>query len=161
MITFTAKVEGPLFKGGLMSSLDRKTIAMLADVGAYAQRLAVDKAPSGVSYQLRGSIFSEPRGTPATRSQEVFSSLFYAPIQEEGRRPGKPPPPPGSLLLWIARKIGAPDNPESVEFLIARSIGRKGTKAHKMFEQAFEKAVPYFERQADVLEAEIAHEANG
>ena len=30
-----------------------------------------------------------------------------------------------------------------------------------MFEQAFEKAVPYFERQADVLEAEIAHEANG
>ena len=160
MITFTAKIEGPIFKGGLMSTLDRKTIAMLADVGAYAQRLAVDKAPTGVSYNLRGSIVSELRGNPETRSQEVSSSLFYAPIQEVGREPGKRPPA-DALLLWVQRKLGAPDNPEAVAFLVARAIGRKKGKAYRFFEQAFEKAVPYFERQAEAMGAEIAHEANG
>lgn len=160
MITFTAKIEGPIFKGGLATTMDRRTIAMLADVGAYAQRLAVDKTPSGVSYQLRGSIVSELRGTPEARAQEVSSSMFYAPIQEEGRKPGKRPPA-DALLLWVQRKLGAPDNAESVAFLIARKIGREGTKGYRMFEQAFEKAVPYFEREAEALGAEIAREANG
>jgi hypothetical protein len=153
MITFTAKVEGPLFKGGgLASTMDRRTIAMLADVGAYAQRLAVDKAPTGVTYQLRGSIVSELHGTPEARSQEVSSSVFYAPIQEVGRKPGKRPPA-DALLLWVTR--------ESVAVLVARAIGRRGTKGYRMFEQAFEKAVPYFERQAEAMGAEIAREANG
>lgn len=160
MITFTAKIEGPIFKGGLASSVDRRTIAMLADVGAYAQRLAVDKAPSGVTYQLRGSIVSELRGSPSARSQEVSSSAFYAPIQEVGRKPGKRPPA-DALLLWVTRKLGAPDNPEAVAFLVARAIGRSGTKGYRMFEQAFEKAVPYFERQADAMGAELARDANG
>lgn len=160
MITFTARIEGPIFKGGLASTVDRRVIAMLADVGAYAQRLAVDKAPTGVSYNLRGSIVSELRGTPAARAQEVSSSVFYAPIQEEGRKPGKRPPA-DALLLWVTRKLGAPDNAESVAFLVARQIGRSGTKAHHMFQQAFEKATPYFERQAEAMGAELAREANG
>jgi hypothetical protein len=160
MITFTANITGPIFTGGLASTVDRDVIAMLADVGAYAQRLAVDKAPTGVTFNLRGSIVSELHGSPAARSQEVSSSVFYAPIQEEGRKPGRPPPA-GALLLWVTRKLGAGNNAQSVAFLVARQIGRSGTKGHHMFQQAFDKAVPYFERQAEALGAQITHEANG
>ena len=162
MVTYTVKAEGPLFDDPTLAArVDPQIVAMLADVGAYAQRLAVDKTPTGVTYALRGSIVSDLRGTPATRSQEVSSSMFYAPIQEVGRRPGKWPPS-DALLLWVTRKLGVgPDEAKSVAFLVARKIGREGTKGYLMFEQAFNRAVPYFERQADEVGERIAREANG
>jgi len=164
MITFTVQATGPIFTDPRLGErYDDRIVAMLADVGAYAQRLAVDKAPTGVSQPgLRGSIESELRGTPAARVQEVSSSLVYAPIQEVGRQPKRPQPPPGALLVWIARKLGVGDAKEArrVEFLVARKIGRVGTTGYRFFEQAFAQASPYFERQAEAMNAAFAAEAN-
>jgi hypothetical protein len=168
MVTYTVRATGPLFTDpNLAARVDPHIVGMLADVGAYAQRLAVDRTPAGVSAGggLRGSIFSEPRGTPVARSQYVSSSLFYAPIQEVGRRPGRRPPA-GALLLWVTRKLligpgWGPLNPLGVAFLVARKIGRVGTRGHHMFEQAFQKSSPYFHRQAEQLAGRIAREAGG
>lgn len=162
MITYKVQATGPLFTDAtLAAQVDPAIVAMLADVGAYAQRVAVDQSPTGVTKNLRGSVMSELRGAPAARAQEVSSSVFYAPIQEVGRRPGRRPPA-GALLLWVQRKLSvSADDAPSVAFLVARQIGRAGTTGYFMFEQAFEKASPYFERQAEELGAKIAREANG
>jgi hypothetical protein len=162
MVTFSVQATGPIFEDpSLATRFDDEIVAMLADVGAYAQRLAVDKAPTGVTFALRGSIVSELRGSPAERAQEVSSSLAYAPIQEVGRRPGRRPPA-GALLVWVARKLQVgPAEIPSVAFLVARKIGREGTTGYHFMELAFEQASPYFERQADLMVAKYADEANG
>jgi hypothetical protein len=160
MVTFSIQASGPIFEDpNLGRRFDDEIVVMLADVGAYAQRLAVDKAPTGVTFALRGSIVSELRGSPAERAQEVSSSMAYAPIQEVGRRPGRRPPV-GALLVWVARKLQASDVP-SVAFLVARKIGREGTTGYHFMELAFEQASPYFERQAELMVAKYADEANG
>jgi hypothetical protein len=162
MVTFKVQATGPIFEDpGLAASFDHQIIMMLADVGAYAQRLVVDKAPTGATFNLRGSIVSELHGSPATRVQEVSSSVAYAPIQEVGRRPGRRPPA-SALLVWVTRKLQvAPDQAPSVAFLVARKIGREGTTGYRFFEQAFEQASPYFERQAEILGANYAAKMNG
>jgi len=162
MVTFKVQATGPIFEDPrLAERYDERIVAMLADVGGYAQRLAVDKAPTGVTMNLRGSILSELHGTPATRVQEVFSSVMYAPIQEKGRRPGKMPPV-SALLVWVARKMQVADKDvRTVAFFVARKIGREGTTGYRFFEQAFEQAAPYFEQQAEAMNAAFAAEANG
>lgn len=64
---------------------------------------------------------------------------------DEGRRPGAKMPPPSKLDKWIvARKIAPRDKEgrfisrKSLQFLIARSISKKGIKATNVLEKSID-----------------------
>lgn len=158
--------RGPIFEDRTLGArFDQEIMRTLSELGALGQRLVVDKTPRGISSGgggLRGSIFTELRGSQATREQFVSSSLFYAPIVEVGRRPGQRPPPRRALELWVVRKLGvASREAPSVAFLVARAIGVRGTQEATMFRQAFERVEPIARRAFDALGARMASTAGG
>lgn len=160
MLTFEMNVTGPLLNDpGIARRFDRPISATLADISAFGQRVVVQGAPRGVSSGgggLRGSVFSELRGTPARREGVVASSLFYAPIVEVGRRPGKRPPI-APILLWVRRKLGlSGTEAQQAAFLITRKIGARGTEGAHMFERAFQKLEPYARQRFEALAQQLA-----
>jgi hypothetical protein len=84
---------------------------------------------------LRGGIFTDIRGEGIGIHGIVApggGSRDYAAVVENGRRPGARMPPPQALRNWL-RHHGLP---ESMAFVVARSIARKGTKGAHMFAKA-------------------------
>lgn len=62
----------------------------------------------------------------------------YASYVEYGRKPGKMPPP-GILEAWAYKKFRlSHKEARSMAWALARSISKKGTKAHPFFEPAVE-----------------------
>jgi hypothetical protein len=66
----------------------------------------------------------------------VANSAPYAPMIEEGRRPGKFPPL-DVIRRWASRRLGL-SGPEAARaaFAIARAIARRGLRARKILERA-------------------------
>ena len=75
----------------------------------------------------------------------VGTNVAYARPVEEGRRPGAPMPPRGVLLEWMRRH----DIPAAAEFLVRRSIARKGIKARPYL-------IPALERNEEGIRREFA-----
>ena len=157
MLNFNVTVQatGPLLTDPqALTQFDTEVQRTLADIGAYGQRVIVQGSPRGVSAGgggLRGSIFTELRGVPAHRQQIVASTLFYAPIVEVGRRPGKRPPA-APILLWVTRKLGVPTAQAArVAFLVARKIGRVGYAGAHMFERGAAQVQPYAQARFEEL----------
>jgi hypothetical protein len=74
----------------------------------------------------------------------------YAIIIERGRRPGATPPPVKALIPWVKRKLGVSTaEAKGVAYVVARSIGRKGTKGKKVLIRAMSEL-------REALEAEIS-----
>ena len=121
---------------------EEQRLAMQKSLDVLEQTI-VPRTPVGVSGNLRGSIATEVRGTPANLQGEIFTPLIYGLPVEYGRRPGKQPPT-AAIELWVVRKLGVPAGREarSVAFVIARAIGRHGTKGAHMFEEGFDAAEP-------------------
>lgn len=159
MLTVRVQAYGGLFTDpNVLERFDQEIQSTLAELGAYGQRLVVQAAPRGVSRGgggLAGSIFTELRGTPARRQAIVASSVFYAPIVEVGRRPGKRPPIE-AIRLWVVRKLGvSPAQARSVAFLVARKIGRRGTDGAHMFQRAATALVPVAQQRFQALQERI------
>lgn len=159
-LSITTTAQGSLLTDpNVGRRFDQEITATLQELGALGQNRVVAKTPNGVSSGgggLRGSIFTELHGVPATRGQLISSSVYYAPFVERGRLAGKRPPS-GPILLWVTRKLGK-TGPEaqSVAFLVARKIGRSGTRAVKMFERTATEIAPIvrarFQALADRIE---------
>lgn len=103
------------------------------------EREVKENTPVGVHSLLRGSIAHRLRGEGveigAGAVGEVFSPLNYAAAVELGTKPHFPPLAP--LRDWVQRKLGVDaSRSESVAFLVARKIAKRGTKAAKMFATA-------------------------
>ena len=64
----------------------------------------------------------------------------HAVVVHEGRRPGSKMPPPNALEGWASRH-GIPTDPGTL-FVLARSIGAKGTAPTKFLEKPFNEAIP-------------------
>jgi hypothetical protein len=165
---YQVRATGPVFeRRDVLTTFDRDVVATLGELGALGQRLVDERTPTGVSSGgggLRGSVFTELRGTLARREQIVASSSFIAPIVEEGRRSGKRPPLTGggNLRLWVQRKLGisAAQLP-SVTFLVARKIGAVGYKGYFMFERSFRQIEPIARQKFQDLGARMARELGG
>jgi len=83
--------------------------------------------------RLRASIIPEVRVSGPTQIQGVVgSNVEYAPFVELGTKPHWPPV--GALEVW-ARRHG------TSAFLVARAISRRGTKAVKYLERAFDQNI--------------------
>jgi hypothetical protein len=159
MLTFRLQVTGALLTDPQVSErFDAEIQGALAELGAYGQRLVVQGVPRGVSRGgggLAGSIFTELRGVPARRQAIVASSVFYAPIVEQGRRPGRRPPLE-PIRLWVVRKLHvAPSQAARVAFLVARKIGRSGYPGARMFERAAQALLPAAQNRLQALQERI------
>lgn len=129
------------------------------------------RAPVGVTGNLRRSFTigdTQEQGskisTPAGFVGSQDSAFRYAMAVEKGRRPGKAPPP-GTLDLWVRRKIKPKPKPlsarsrkygirrskldrqeqaiRSVAFLIGRKIKKYGIPARPFIRPAFDRISPY------------------
>jgi hypothetical protein len=156
LITFRVQATGALLTDpAITERFDAEIVGWLSELSAIGQRLVVSATPRGVTDGLRGSIVTEMRGTPARRQAAVASSLFYAPIVEVGRRPGKRPPV-AALVTWVTRKLGvSPGQAMHVAFLVSRKIGAKGYAGYHMFERAAQQLVPIAQQRAAALEERL------
>lgn len=108
------------------------------------EQAVVQFTPRGAGpVHLFQTVTSVVRGAGVSLTGEVFSTdqpIKVASV-ETGRKPGKWPPygDGSSLHLWVTRKIGGTDEEiGNAAFLIARAIGRRGTKGAHMFEKGFQ-----------------------
>lgn len=113
-----------------------------ANTGALAQSFGADPATG------TGGI--EVDGTDATAgiNGRVFSSLPYAVVMEDGRRPGSPISREGidSIGLWAQRKLGlSADEAAKAKWGIAKSIIAQGITGYGYFEQGVASARPRIE----------------
>lgn len=121
-------------QGHLDQAITEATLLLYAKVTSHTPQ-GVFGAQGG----LLGSIQHEVRGkgSPVVHGI-VMSAHQYAEVIEKGRTPGKGMPPRGSLLRWLEVKLGLDSKTaSSIEFVVRRSIGRKGFEGAHMFEKAF------------------------
>lgn len=174
MLRFDVKTEGalPLLEAKsrmekvLRAGLHQAGAAVLAEV---KQRTPVDTGTLKASERLSVTVGrSEAKAV-------VSTGVVYAPPVETGTRPGKMPPP-SALVPWVRRhpappssaitKSGRPSRrkPPTVQqraFVIARAIGKRGTRGAHMFERGFEDARPQVERILDTMGRILAQELGG
>lgn len=93
--------------------------------------------------RLAGSITYQISGSGANLTSRIGPSVLYGLYAERGRRPGRMPPVE-ALRGWAARHGVNP-------FVLARSIARKGTKAHPYMQPALDK----HRRDVDRLMGEV------
>lgn len=125
-----------------------------------------DEAPIGVSGNLAQSFGgstgdggTEVRGnTLDSLEGRVFSSLPYAIVIDQGRTPGATMPPPQALETWIQRVLnfgGSQEELESLAFVVARAIGRKGIRGRQFIAAGVAKWAPdaeaIFARMGDAI----------
>ncbi len=106
----------------------------------------VGRTPVNTGF-LRQSFGSTQRRTPMGIEGEVRSIATYAAPVEFGRLPGKMPPV-DAIEYWVRRKLGITGDREarSAAYVIARAIGRKGTKPAYMVRDGLQAATPYIEK---------------
>lgn len=102
--------------------------------------------PAAVAFgTLVNSVFGEPRTDHPVFGGVVSVSppadVYAAPVETGARAHF---PPPQALYAWVKKKFGTTDEAEikSIAFVIARSISRKGTKGHRMFQRGIEEMGP-------------------
>lgn len=115
---------------------------------ARVKAVAVRKAPTNFG-ALRKSLASREKfdNRTATHTGEVFSPLVHSVVMELGADPFFPPVAP--LVLWARRKrlawkskSGKPLSFESIAFLVARGISRKGIKGRHYLRDSFVQETP-------------------
>ena len=63
----------------------------------------------------------------------TYNSSPYGPIIEHGRRKGSSMPPKQAIIAWIMRRLGKTRaEAESLQFVIRRSIAKRGLKARRI-----------------------------
>ena len=94
------------------------------------------RTPVGATRNLRNKTVFEVYGTGLRQTLDVRQSarrgeFFYGEVVRVGRRPGKRPPSK-ALETWVIRKLGVSvAQAPGVAFLVARKIGRHGTKPNR------------------------------
>lgn len=138
----------------------------MAEITEMLRREVVTRTPIGASGNLRGSIFTDIRGESRGELRGVVASRVpHAGYVEFGRRAGGGIPPWGEgtpLYRWVDRKLESRDGEiESVAFLVARAIARRGIPARRMFARAFEENHGRIEGRIRELLDDIARRVGG
>jgi hypothetical protein len=149
-MTWGAKITGVAEAAPeLQAAVREGTQAGLEALGVKGQEMVqenistpYDGKPAAVCFgNLAGSVFSafQPLNDMAREVIGVGAALGadkYAPPVETGARPHFPPP--SALLPWVQKKFGFDDEKDalSMAFAVAKSIAKKGTSGHFMFQRA-------------------------
>ncbi|HQV45029.1 MAG TPA: hypothetical protein PK478_02000 [Nitrospira sp.] len=123
-------------------------IALDAESGVIAA------TPVGATGHLRQSITHQVAASALVVQGRVYSTDVPIKVAsvEHGRAPGRMPPM-APIELWVSRKLGGD---RRVAFLVARAIGRRGTKGQHMFEKGYESATSRLPQRMAGLRAAIA-----
>lgn len=104
---------------------------------------------------LRSSIQSIIKGRKLNWQGRLTTPLLYGEVVEFGRRAGKQPPT-DAIKMWVIRKgIASGKEADSVAYLIARKIGKRGTRGAFMFTAGFDDGKPIVERFWQTVPARI------
>ena len=132
--------------------------AKSSDSGHLAQSFGADPAgPTGGIELLGVDVRSGLQG-------RVFSSLPYAIVIDQGRRPGAPISREGvdAIGLWAQRKLGmSAAEAEHAKFAIAHAIIQYGIEARFFVEAGVERARPRIETLFKILSDVIKQELLG
>ncbi len=110
----------PLLDAELLTAMTRSTAQMQGEIQAAMP-------------VWQGTARASVTQTATAQKGEVGTSLLHAIVQgETGRAAGAAAPPPGSLLAWMASK----GIPADAEYVVARSISRRGIPARRLFSNA-------------------------
>lgn len=117
--------------------VDDQLLLMLQELAGTAHRVAVGQAPVD-----QGALRKDMAVEATSLSARVYfqNPQTYHTVMEEGRKPGGKMPPPAALAGWAARHGMA-----GMEFVLARSIARRGTKGRfymKAGAEAAQNALP-------------------
>jgi hypothetical protein len=124
-------------------------VAMEASL-QFAEGQIAARTPVGVSGNLRKGLNHQILSPFPNLVGSVGSPQPYAPVMEEGRRPGAKMPPVDAIKIWVVRKLGVPpEEADGVAFVIARSIARKGIEGRHMFKEGLEVSEPHINRLFD------------
>ena len=140
----------------LALELDSRTTQVIADeleaIGVWLEGEVKRRTPTDTG-SLRASIFSELRVSGQSLEELISAPLVHSAPVEFGRKPGKMPPS-AALKGWARRKLGD----EKLAFVVARAIGRKGTKPNEMFQKAFEENAGAIARKLENIGVHVSEE---
>lgn len=129
------------------------------DTGGLAQSFGADPStPTGGTELMGVSLQS------TEISGRVFSSLPYAIVMDQGRRPGAPISRDGidAIGLWAQRKLGlTAEAANSAKWAIAQTIVAQGIEGHYYVEAAFKSVKPSIDQMFAALGQEIATQLTG
>ena len=148
------------------ADVNRLAREAMAGITEMLKREVMTRTPVGASGNLRGSIFTEIKGEGRDALRGVVASRApYAGYVEFGRRPGGAMPPwrEGSpLYRWVVRNLESQSGDfESVAFLVARAIVRRGIPGRRMFARALEENQGRIDKRIRELLDEIARLVGG
>lgn len=136
-----ADAAGPLFQEGAQR-LDENIRKGVERLAAFAREEVLRQAEGAKPYPpvftgtFLGSVAkSVALGPGGEVRATVGSPVEYAPVIEEGRRPGRFPPL-APLRVWARERLGE----EGLAFVVARKIARKGIAPRPVFHNAVEAA---------------------
>jgi len=115
---------------------------LLTEILERARTEIIKRTPVGHSGAARAGWTSEIRGRNTSSQLGIIANpVLHVDPLDTGRRPGKRPPIE-AIIPWVGSKLGVPPGParRSVAFLVARSIGARGTQPVNMIEEGWEEA---------------------
>ncbi len=124
--------------------IEREMRATMDVAVSQIERVVVENTPVGATGLARAGVTTDVRGSAVDLTGRVFNRdnpIKIASI-ETGRKPGRMPPI-GAIELWVRRKFGGD---RQAAFMIARAIGKRGTKGARMFEKAYQSEAPKVKR---------------
>jgi len=156
MLSIEVKVNGALFRAKGSETVVNEELSAAMHASTQVLRGAIIPKTPVFMGPLRQGTQASVTGTARSIEGRVFNPSSYGMVVELGRTPGKRQPPSSALELWVRRKLGVPENRvKSVAFLVARKIGKQGTKAIKMFETSFNESKGTINRLFDRAAARI------
>lgn len=120
--------------------------------GMLAQSFGADPATQTGGIEITGQAAGE------VVTGRIFSSLPYAVVMDEGRRPGFPVSKVGidAIGLWAERKLGlSSTDAKRVKYAIANTISRRGIKATHFFDNAVQRWRPRGDQMFNALGEQI------
>lgn len=137
----SVKQIGAIFDGKAPEIINEQLTAAMYETTQFLQKKVKDLTPEGVGgakVGLKATIYGEVigKGMPVIKGIVAHQSV-YGEVIEKGRRAGKKMPPEGTLIRWIELKMGKSEGEaKKIEFIVRRSIGKKGFLGAGMFEDA-------------------------
>jgi hypothetical protein len=163
----TITATGPIFSGKTQDVINDQMTAFLYEATTFLERMVRAATPLGVGGThgsgLRQTEYGEVqgKGTPIQKGIVAHQSV-YGDVVEKGRTANKAMPPKGTLIQWMQLKMGiGEDEAKKLEFVVRRSIGKKGFAGAHMFEHTWEKYFPQIEQMAQSYGLTIARQLNG
>ena len=177
-VTIKITISGALLSGQAPAIVQKNLDQAITEATLLLYAGVTKHTPQGVygaQGGLLGSIQHEVtgKGSPLIKGT-VMSAHKYAEVIEKGRRPGQKMPPSaiqasslntrklmaqGGLVQWIMKKFGVDiKRAIQLEYVVRRSIGRKGFAGAHMFDKAVSENWPTIKSIFDRHGLSIARE---